>query len=471
MINVLKKFNSEIWVKVFTFLFLLSLFFPIRHVFLTASSYLTGDYSDFTSFSLYLSDILLFFAFLFILWFNFTLFWSRIKDKRLWILIFWLILALFFAKNSISGLNIWNFIKFLEFIIVAYGTAYLAFSKFDLKTWFFKIFAWFCGIQSIIALAQFAKQSSLGLYRLGESHLAPNMLGVAKIVSNGTTFIRGYGTFPHPNVFSAFLVTGVLIAAYLLMISNQKKAKIAYSFLIFLNILGLTVAFSRGAYLALGVGLVIFFGTMKYRKLEIARGPSVSEGSETISSTNQIASPRLSSGLAISVLAMSILISFAIFRPFLLTRATFSDQSTIDRKFYDQMGLKMAEQHPLFGVGAGENLLHMEQVSNKTLMPWEKQPPHNYFIIAAAELGIPFALILLWIFLYQLKAIYYKFKDDFSIYLLLLISLFTCFLVLMQFDHYFYTLQQTQMLLWILLGLIAAETNQKNSSPFKGEAR
>ncbi len=31
----------------------------------------------------------------------------------------------------------------------------------------------------------------------------------------------------------------------------------------------------------------------------------------------------------------------------------------------------------------------------------------------------------------------------------------------MLFDHYFYTLQQTQMLLWIVLGLISAEVYKK----------
>lgn len=465
MMNFLKKFSLEVWVKICVLLFLFSLFFPIRYVFLSPSSYLTGNYSDFTSFSLYLSDILLFIAFFLTLWLNKNNILSVIRGQMsIVIFIFWLILALFLAKNLISGLNIYYFIKFFEFTIVAYGTTYITFSKFDLKLSFFRIFALFCGFQSIIALSQFAKQTSLGLYKIGESHLSPNILGVAKIVSNGTTYIRSYGTFPHPNLLSAFLVAGILITIWLILQSTTKKTKISYSLVLFLNILGLTVAFSRGAYLALGVGLIVFFGSPS-----LWRHPEWSEGSPKKDSS---ALPAFKM-MPFLVTLTSIVISFFLFHPFLLTRATFTDQSTIDRKFYDQMGLKMTTSKPFFGVGMGESLLHMEQISKKTLKPWEKQPPHNFFIVAAAELGIPGALILLWVFLSSLIAISYKLKASFTAYHLLLISLLACALILMMFDHYFYTLQQTQMLLWVILGIIAAETRPQPATAvsFGGESK
>jgi hypothetical protein len=124
------------------------------------------------------------------------------------------------------------------------------------------------------------------------------------------------------------------------------------------------------------------------------------------------------------------------------------------RKFYDITGVKMAVQNPIFGVGLGESLLHMEQYSHKALAPWDKQPPHNYFILAAAELGVPAMLILIWIFLSHL---YQLLKQQLTTYNLLLTTIFLAFLLLMQFDHYFYTLDQTQLLLWIFLALIAAE--------------
>src|ERR1700683_1747333 len=102
--------------------FIFSLFFPIRHVFLSKSSYILGFYSDFTSVSLYLSDILLI-----VLWLicffphNLGNFWLRIKDKGLWILLIWLILELFWYFRVDSSQNLRYSLKYAE-LIVAYGT-------------------------------------------------------------------------------------------------------------------------------------------------------------------------------------------------------------------------------------------------------------------------------------------------------------------------------------------------------------
>jgi len=465
--------NSQNYNKILLVLIILtvlSIFFPIRHVFLTKEAYLTGNYSDFTSFSLYISDILIFItAIAVFLPRGGRIFWLRIKDKGLRIPIIWLILAIFIIFFIHFGLNIrlnvYLLAKWLE-LIVAYGTFKVLFDQNSLKNLFLKLFAWLCGLESILALIQFAKQSSIGLYKLGEPHLAPSILGVAKIVSGGTTFIRGYGTFPHPNPFSAFLVAGILITAYLLINATTKKSQILYSVLLFINILGLTVTFSRGAYLALAVGLVIFFGMLFFGRH--SEGVQPTEESQPF--IRRSFTPRMHSGFRMTpvvVVVISVIVSFFLFKPFLLTRATFSDQATVAREFYDVTGVKMVEKNPIFGVGLGESLLHMEQYSQKVLAPWDKQPPHNYFIIAAAEMGIPAMLILVWIFLSHFWGLIKKIRTnkDFQLFTFyfLLISILCTFLVLMMFDHYFYTLQQTQLLLWIFLALIAAETKNINA--------
>jgi predicted aspartyl protease len=79
---------------------------------------------------------------------------------------------------------------------------------------------------------------------------------------------------------------------------------------------------------------------------------------------------------------------------------------------------------------------------------------HNYFLLSAAELGIPFTMLLLYLFLYHLLKLFKNLNKN--VFDLTLFSILISFLVLMQFDHYFYTLQQTQMLLWVILGIIAA---------------
>ncbi len=441
--------NKQI-IKLLLILLIFSIFFPIRLVFFTKEAFLTGDYSDFTSFSLYLSDIFLILIFVYIfpyIYENFS--WTKI-NIGLPIFIIWLILALIFKSSNLSQINLWYCFKFIE-LIVAYETFMIIFQETALKITFFKLFAWFCAIQSVLALSQFASQSSIGLYKLGEQHLNSAILGVSKIVSGGTTLIRGYGTFPHPNPLSAFLVAGVIITVYLLIQSEKRKSRMLYSLLLFLNILGVTVTFSRAAYLALALGLLI----LSIGLTVIARREAPKQ------SQNRLPRSFQSLAMTLTMVTISVIVSFFLFKPFLFSRATFSDQSTIDRKFYNAVGLNMIQKNPIFGVGVGESVLHMEHYSSKTLQPWEKQPPHNYFIIAAAELGIPGALLLIWIIFSHLWGLLKKIKPgiDFKLFTFyfLLFTILATFLLLMQFDHYFYTLEQTQILLWIFLGLIAAE--------------
>ena len=280
----------------------------------------------------------------------------------------------------------------------------------------------------------------MGLNKLGEQIISPKTQGIAKIVSGGTTFIRGYGTFPHPNLLSAFLVVGVLFSIYLLLKTIDYRLKTLYTFAILINCLGLTAAFSRAGFLALAFGLVIFFGYLFWTIKVVTK--------------KQIYSSAL-------IVLISLFMCFVIFKPYLASRATISDGAALARIFYAKIGLKMIGQHPMFGVGIGDSVLHMQQYAPFKLLPWQIQPIHNYFLLAAAEIGIPGALILVWIFISHLWILIKNLsaRKDAQLFTFdfLLLTTLICFLVLMQFDHYFYTLQQTQMLLWLILGIIAAE--------------
>ncbi|MFA5991074.1 MAG: O-antigen ligase family protein [Candidatus Doudnabacteria bacterium] len=286
--------------------------------------------------------------------------------------------------------------------------------------------------------------------KVGEQVLSPGIIGVAKIVSSGTTYIRGYGTFPHPNLLSAFLVVGVLISAYLLINSTKFYQKALFSLALFINILGLTVTFSRAGFLAAGVGLIIF------------------AGQTVINNWNSYKRTILT---LLFLIIVSCLSSFIIFKPYLQTRATVTDQASLERIFYAKTAWKMIQHNPIFGVGIGESVIHMQQYSNVKLWPWQIQPAHNFFLLVTAELGIPGLILFLWFFISLLKKLVVSIRYDASnardtlITKYLLLATFTSFLLLMQFDHYFYTLQQTQMLLWVFLGIIASQ----RKTPQEGE--
>lgn len=134
---------------------------------------------------------------------------------------FWLLLFFGFAFVSLSqaefvDVGAYRFIKLAEFIFLFFYVASrartigpprrdeLGSSRLGIKPILGAFVA--SGVfQSVLAILQFAKQSSLGLEIFHESTLAIGLSGAAQISVGGVEFIRAYGTFPSPNVLAGFL--------------------------------------------------------------------------------------------------------------------------------------------------------------------------------------------------------------------------------------------------------------------------
>ncbi len=430
----LSRFKAQIRPFLY-FLLIFSLFFSVRFVFESNSAFKTGSYSDFTSFSLYFSDLVIIALFL-LNWR--AVFASSRAHHVVWILTTWI--ALTFALNwgILTSLNYYFLVRFLLLIIL-----YFVVFKDD-KLPKRPLIYWFCSLaalQSIIALMQFLEQRSLGLYLLGESHLSPASAGVAKIVSHGTRFIRGYGTFPHSNLLSAFLFTAILFSLYLIFTAETRRQKILASALLVINIFGLTVTFSRAGIAATILILIAYFGWLLITKFN-----------------------RRKVLWATGVAALSFVVAFAVFHQFLLTRATITDEAVKERAFYNHIGLNIIKSRPWQGIGFGSSVLHMQQFAPTQLEPWEIQPIHNYYLLAAAEVGLIGAGLFIILFLWHLIKLFQRIiknrraeNNGDYLYQLTLGAILCGFLILMLFDHYFYTINQTQLLLWLVLGLIGRE--------------
>lgn len=417
---------------------IISIFFPVRHVFFSDTAYITGAYSDFTSFSIYLTDFLVF-AIFYYFFRKINNFEANFVNKLLILYIFWLILGVLLNSSSYFQLSLYLLIRVsvLAGLFLILGLHY----KREYNKIIFSIFVYLSAIQSLIATFQFLIQKSLGLKIIGEQVLAQNILGVAKIVQNGEKYIRGYGTFPHPNLLAAFLVIGIILNIYLLITepNNAKKRIILYIFL-FTNIFGLFITFSRGGLICL---IFVLLATM-VRCL-----------------ANMALNKRLFKVFVFA--ALSIMVSGAILWQFLVPRGTFSDSATNERIFYNKTGLNMAKNRILTGVGLGQSALHMEHYSNTKLEPWEKQPIHNYFLLTAGETGLP-GLILFGLFFFFIGYKLIKIRElnvpwETSNLMFFLLIIYLCLLLLMQFDHYFFTIEQTQVLFWLILGIIFANLN------------
>ncbi len=416
--------------------------FSIRHVFDSSWNFQTGAYSDFTSLSLYISDIVLISLLL-------CFMWNHISSSRLprlsnlslplkiWFglasaTVAWLILELFLQSRETLSLQTYCSFRVVLFLAFALVVSRIQVSREKLA-WFFTILG---GLQSIIAIFQFYWQKSIGLYILGESHLSPETLGVAKIVSHGTKLIRGYGTFPHSNLLSAFLVCSTLLNLYLLIKKPQISRGIWVYILLTLNIFGLFLTFSRGGLLAFGVGLIIIFAYFLInRRFSIIRRVFIP-------------------------VSLIIAGSALVLAPYLSTRTTISDSAVKERLFYNRIGEKMISDKPYFGQGTGISVLHMKQYAETELKPWEVQPIHNYYLISLAEWGIG-AIFLIATLLFPILAL---FKRKMNTWQVILSAIGISFLALFLFDHYFYTIWPTQLLLWLIVGLSLREITYDSSS-------
>ena len=110
-----------------------------------------------------------------------------------------------------------------------------------------------------------------------------------------------------------------------------------------------------------------------------------------------------------------------------------------------QAAWQMFRQSPIFGIGLGSFLPRLPEF----LLPRQfyfLQPVHNIFLLILTETGvIVFGLTIFGLGLI-LKRLWKKRKHP--LFLALLVIILTGF-----FDHYWLTLQQTQLLFALILGL------------------
>jgi O-antigen ligase len=408
-------------------------------VFITPFSYSTGGYSNFLTYFLYLSDFIVFSLILYTVARNGL---KTLRSKSFWVPL--LCLLLIFLAN-ISHLLIFNLYwsaKILEFYFLAWAIASLWDDKYRQILISFVIFGLF---EVVISILQFHFQHDLGLRRLGESYLNPNIDGVAKIVLHGKRLIRPYGTFPHPNPLSAFLIFALFITIFFRTRAVKPVSKMFYEISLIPLTFGIFLTFSRASLIALIISIVAYIVLLHL-------GKSLNKRSL----------------LPLVTILLAAVLSFGILRPYLTTRETLNDQGADLRILYNKIGFSMLKSKPIQGFGPGTSMLHMEQFAPRPLQSWEVQPIHNYYLLAVVELGLVGGLALLYAIFFSFLSLIKKTIKKISIpneriyYRAMLIAIFVSFAILMLFDHYFYTLQQTQLLLWLLVGLIAAEVQTQN---------
>jgi O-antigen ligase len=400
--------------------------FQVRTLLFSPDVFVSGNFNPFTAVFLSLNNLLVVVSGVFYgVWIlRKRLFLRRNSQDFFW---WW---GLFFASIAFASLFALNpqvhwslafhwVIIFLWFLLLSS----------DLLPWKFK-FQCFVGamfFESILAISQYALQSSIGLTKLGEPVLNSHVLGIAKMDLQGVKFIRPYGTFPHTNVLAGAVVFAFFACLHLL----QKSLKRTVIASVFFGVT-LILTFSRSAWLAFLIALVLSLVATKVKHKLVIFGSIVLVVAGVL--LTQIQAP-------------------------LVNRVFGSDgQSSVERQLYMDISQKMFLNNPM-GVGLGNFTLEMTNFTDQKLAPWVIQPVHNVYLLIANELGI-FGLLLVLLLIGNLVYLVAKEVANAKNSPLhftstsLKIALISVFLIISLFDHYFFTLEQGQFLFIFLVSYL-----------------
>lgn len=281
-------------------------------------------------------------------------------------------------------------------------------------------------VESILGIWQFVLQHSVGglWYMLGERTFYASTPGIANASLNGSLVLRPYATFPHPNVFAGFLLIGLVFLG--LQFSLQTKlGKIFYVTAFLLGCMALLVTLSRSA-IALGVsiGLVCvsarFSGKTKLLQAKI---------------------------IFACLLALGI-VGFLLVPRF--TGINVTGESVVLREQLMQAAWHMFVGTPLLGVGLNNFFIHLPKIAPTLPL----QPVHNIYLLVLSQAGMAGFVL----FVYGLVQTFKRLTQlSFADHLRKNIRTFTFItlgivLGIGFVDHYFFTLQQGQLLTALIFG-------------------
>ena len=424
---------------------------------------------DYLSPTVYLTDILVFLVLFFWFWqtkkkYSFVLIRRTFKNN------WWLgAILLFLFVNACLAFNqevaFFKLIKIMELALLGF---YLVKNKYRLAD--IRVSLSLAIIySSLIALFQFLKQASLGglFWWLGERSFNLITPGIARAIIGGRLILRPYATFPHPNVLGGFLLVSLI-----LVFGWQKEKKKFFSWLtLFLGGLALGLSFSRVVWF---VSLLIVFGwwlRSRFNTTVSRRIPRRStawmsrrfaEGGLAIQAyRNLSAKPKyflresketpsaLRWGGFIQRKSLLVWLCFLILLSglFYFLTLPLSGQETIRQRLaLAQVAVAMIKTQPLAGVGLNNFISQLPSFWQPFGQTYWLQPVHNLFLLISAETGLVGLLIFIWFLILTFKRLFIRHRWP-------LLMALSVVLFLGLFDHYWLTLQPSQLLLSLIFGL------------------
>lgn len=377
-------------------------------------SKINGIYVDLLSPTFYLTDLLI----LVLIVFNLRpLIIQVIKYKSNYLILLIPLVNIFFSVNP--EITTYKWIELLKYIALA---TLLVFRSDIVKKYLPISLVIGISYTCLLALLQWLSHSSIGgiIYWFGERTFNLNSPGIAKFsIGDSGLYLRPYATFPHPNVLSGFIFISYLI------ISAQKSAQ--------------TISQKALRYLLPLVVLIVLLCVSRVVALFIC-----------LWSADRIMSRVIKNRLQIYLILAGVTITMGYLLINIGTKQSYQDRTLLIYKSVD-----ILINRP-FGVGLGGYLNYSYAGSdfNDRLLT---TPVHNIVLLLLSEFGLLPSMAMVFLLLRALKRqktavieIFHKLPREYITAILFII--FTG-----MFDHYWITINQTLLLLTVLVSLFIIE--------------
>lgn len=296
--------------------------------------------------------------------------------------------------------------------------------------------------QTGIAIAQYFKQSPLGLRILSETTKMSSFTmhdGSRWIfdrlfhrVSATKIVYRASGTLPHANVLGGFLMASILATYALAMQFKRKWLALSLPFQFF----ALCLSYSRAALFAWMLGTAIWFGCILLKKIKNWE-------------------------FLAWMIALSVIVSSALLydqfrcRGGVVNYNASAQGSDAVRMFHQKTAFKIIKHNPVFGVGFSQFSERSHKYFPKNSEKYELQTgPHNIYLFLACETGL-FSLAAFLVFVGTL--LWATIKSAITIEVATLLSIFIAFLFIGCCDFYPILFQQGKLLFFTVAGLLIAQ--------------